>query len=26
VTLIAYLAWAIANGGRLVEPCQVLGC
>jgi hypothetical protein len=26
VTLVAYLAWAIANGGRLVEPCEVLGC
>jgi hypothetical protein len=26
VTLIAYLGWGLANGGRLVEPCQVLGC
>jgi hypothetical protein len=26
VTLVADLAWAIVNGGRLVEPCQVLGC
>ena len=26
VTLVAYLAWAIANAGRLVEPCEVLGC
>lgn len=26
VTLVAYLGWALANGGRLVEPCEVLGC
>jgi hypothetical protein len=26
VTLVAYLGWALANGGRLLEPCEVLGC
>lgn len=25
-TLVAYLAWAALNGGRLVEPCDVLSC
>jgi hypothetical protein len=26
VTLALDVLWAIANGGRLVEPCTVLGC
>lgn len=26
VTLLVYLGWAAANGGRLVEPCSVLAC
>ena len=26
VTLSVYVLWTLANGGRLVEPCEVLGC
>jgi hypothetical protein len=26
VTLLAYVAWAGANGGQLAEPCAVIGC
>jgi hypothetical protein len=26
VTLATYALWALANGGRLVQPCEVLGC
>jgi hypothetical protein len=26
VTLAADLVWAALHGGRLVEPCSVLGC
>ena len=25
-TLLVYLGWAALNGGRLVEPCEVLAC
>ena len=25
-TLAGYVAWAAVNGGRLVEPCAVIGC
>jgi hypothetical protein len=25
-TLLAYLGWAALNGGRLVEPCDILHC
>jgi hypothetical protein len=26
VTLATYALWALAKGGRLVQPCEVLGC
>jgi len=25
-TLAGYLAWAVVNGGRLIEPCAVIAC